>query len=77
MCENIWISAQAGANLLLKELVLEGLLARVGAGALEALLVLAVVLRHLPHLYKSKCHFRSKHLWFLSKIEQGVKFTWS
>ena len=52
------------ANLLLKELVLEGLLARIGAGALEALLVLAVVLRHLPHLYKSKCHFRSKHLWF-------------
>merc|ERR1719382_2009853 len=37
-------------HLLLKELVLEGLLARVGAGALEALLVLAVVLGHLPHL---------------------------
>ena len=77
MCENIKISAQAGAHLLLKELVLEGLLARVGAGALEALLVLAVVLGHLPHLYKSKGHFRSKQLWFLSKIGQGVKFTWS
>ena len=77
MWKNIWISAQAGANLLLKELVLEGLLARVGAGALKALLVLAVVLRHLPHLYKIKCHFSSKQLWFLSKIEQGVKITWS
>ena len=77
MCENIKISAQAGAHLLLKELVLEGLLARIGAGALEALLVLAVVLGHLPHLYKGKGHFRSKQLWFLSKIEQGVKFTWS
>ena len=50
MCEIIKISAQADANLLLKELVLQGLLARVGAGALKALLVLAVVLRHLPHL---------------------------
>ena len=70
MCEII-------VNLLLKELVLQGLLARVGAGALKALLVFAVVLRHLPHLHKSKGHFRSKRLWFLSKIEQGVKFTWS
>ena len=52
MCDNIKISAQAVAHLLLKELVLEGLLARVGAGALEALLVLAVVLGHLPHLCK-------------------------
>ena len=52
MCEIVKISAQAGANLLLKELVLQGLLARVGAGALEALLVLAVVLRDLPHLHK-------------------------
>ena len=59
MCEII-------VNLLLKELVLEGLLARVGAGALEALLVLAVVLGHLPHLRKGKCHFRSKQLWFRS-----------
>ena len=75
MCENIWISAQAGANLLLKELVLEGLLARVGAGALKALLVLAVVLRHLPHLHKSKFHLSSKQLWFRSN--RGVKFTWS
>ena len=53
MWKNIWISAQAGANLLLEELVLQGLLARVGAGALKALLVLAEVLRHLPHLCKS------------------------
>ena len=77
MCKNTKISAQADANLLLKELVLQGLLARVGAGALKALLVLAVVLRHLPHLCKSKGHISSKQLWFLSKIEQGVKFTWS
>ena len=37
-------------HLLLKEFILQGFLSRVGAGALEALLVLAVVLRHLPHL---------------------------
>ena len=60
-------------NLLLKEFILQGFLSRVGAGALEALLVLAVVLRHLPHLCKSKGHFRSKQLWFLSKIEQGFE----
>ena len=39
-------------HLLLKEFILQGFLSRVGAGALEALLVLAVVLRHLPHLEK-------------------------
>jgi len=37
-------------HLIFKELVLEGLLPRVGAGALEALLVLAVVFGHLTHL---------------------------
>ena len=62
-------------DLVLEELVLQGLFAWVSAGTLEALLVLAVVLRHLPHLCKSKGHISSKQLWFLSKIEQGVKFT--
>ena len=50
MWKNIWISAQAGANLLLEELVLQGLLAGVGAGPLEALFVLSIVLRHLSDL---------------------------
>ena len=40
-------------HLLLKEFIFQGFLSRVGAGALEALLVLAVVLGHLPHLHKS------------------------
>jgi len=37
-------------HLVFEELILECLLAGVGAGALEALLVLAVVLGNLPHL---------------------------
>ena len=47
-------------NLLLKEFILQGFLSRVGAGALEALLVLAVVLRHLPHLEKWNFEFQAQ-----------------
>ena len=51
------ISQRNMRHLLLKEFVLQGFLSRVGAGALEALLVLAVVLRHLPHLEKWNFEF--------------------
>ena len=40
-------------DLLLEEFILQGFLPRVSACSLKALLVLAVVLRHLPYLHKS------------------------
>ena len=42
-------------NLLLKEFILQGFLPRVSACSLKALLVLAVVFRHLPHLQTKSC----------------------
>ena len=46
-------------HLVLEELVLECLLPGVGAGPLEALLVLAIVLRHLSHLHEKEGCFKS------------------
>ena len=54
------ISQRNMRHLLLKEFIFQGFLSRVGAGALEALLVLAVVLRHLPHLEKWNFEFQAQ-----------------
>ena len=46
-------------HLVLEELVLECLLPGVGAGPLKALLVLAIVIRHLSHLHEKEGCFKS------------------
>ncbi len=56
--------------LILEELVLQRLLARVGARPLEALLVLAVVLRHLPHL-DTLSNSINRSLWSVEGIRIG------